>query len=112
MHLKAYAVDGARLRTGSGNFSHSGLAFQDNDLILVDDPATVAEFERNFDAIWSRGGNAEAMFERERGGPSGRAGRAKSAADSPASAYFGDFCFGSGSLYFWAETSSDFLAVA
>ena len=69
MHLKAYAVDGARLRTGSGNFSHSGLAFQDNDLILVDDPATVAEFERNFDAIWSRGSNAGAMFERERGGP-------------------------------------------
>ena len=39
MHLKAYAVDGERLRTGSGNFSQSGLAFQDNDLILVDDPA-------------------------------------------------------------------------
>jgi phosphatidylserine/phosphatidylglycerophosphate/cardiolipin synthase-like enzyme len=69
MHLKAYAVDGARLRTGSGNFSHSGLAFQDNDLILVEDPATVAEFERNFDAIWSRGSNAGAMFDRERGGP-------------------------------------------
>ena len=26
MHLKAYAVDGAVLRTGSGNFSRSGLA--------------------------------------------------------------------------------------
>ena len=69
MHLKAYAVDGARLRTGSGNFSHSGLAFQDNDLILVDDAATVAEFERNFNEIWSRGSNAGALFDRERGGP-------------------------------------------
>jgi phosphatidylserine/phosphatidylglycerophosphate/cardiolipin synthase-like enzyme len=69
MHLKAYAVDGERLRTGSGNFSHSGLALQDNVLILVDDSATVAEFERNFDEIWSRGGNAAALFERERGGP-------------------------------------------
>ena len=60
MHLKAYAVDRERLRTGSGNFSQSGLAFQDNDLILVDDPAIVAKFETNFEAIWSRGTNASA----------------------------------------------------
>jgi phosphatidylserine/phosphatidylglycerophosphate/cardiolipin synthase-like enzyme len=68
MHLKAYAVDGARLRTGSGNFSHSGLEFQDNDLILVDDPAVIAKFEINFDAIWSRGTNAGALPSLERGG--------------------------------------------
>ena len=69
MHLKAYAVDGERLRTGSGNFSHSGLAFQDNDLILVEDPAIVARFEANFDAIWSRATNAGALPSPERGGP-------------------------------------------
>jgi phosphatidylserine/phosphatidylglycerophosphate/cardiolipin synthase-like enzyme len=70
MHLKAYAVDGDRLRTGSGNFSHSGLAFQDNDLILVDDAAIVAKFETNFEAIWSRGTNASAAAaELERGAP-------------------------------------------
>ncbi len=69
MHLKAYAVDGVRLRTGSGNFSRSGLSAQDNDLILVDDPDAVARFERNFDAIWSRGANAGAAGDRERGGP-------------------------------------------
>jgi phosphatidylserine/phosphatidylglycerophosphate/cardiolipin synthase-like enzyme len=68
MHLKAYAVDGERLRTGSGNFSHSGLAFQDNDLILVDDPSIVAKFEANFDAIWARGTNAGALPSLERGG--------------------------------------------
>jgi phosphatidylserine/phosphatidylglycerophosphate/cardiolipin synthase-like enzyme len=68
MHLKAYAVDGERLRTGSGNFSHSGLAFQDNDLILVDDPSIVAKFETNFDAIWARGTNAGALPPLERGG--------------------------------------------
>ena len=42
---------------------------QDNDLILVDDPEAVARFERNFDEIWSRGTNAGAAGERERGGP-------------------------------------------
>ena len=68
-HLKAYAVDGKRLRTGSGNFSRSGLSAQDNDLILVDDREAVARFERNFDEIWSRGTNAGAAGERERGGP-------------------------------------------
>ncbi len=69
MHLKAYAVDGERLRTGSGNFSHSGLSAQDNDLILVDDPEAVARFERNFDAIFARSSNPQAFGQRERGGP-------------------------------------------
>ena len=55
MHLKAYAVDGVKLRTGSGNFSRSGLEAQDNDLVVVDDPETVSRFEREFDAIWSQG---------------------------------------------------------
>jgi phosphatidylserine/phosphatidylglycerophosphate/cardiolipin synthase-like enzyme len=69
MHLKAYLVDGAILRTGSGNFSHSGLHAQDNDLVLVDDPAAIAAFERNFDVIFARATNPQAMLARDRGGP-------------------------------------------
>ncbi len=60
MHLKAYAVDGERLRTGSGNFSRSGLERQDNDLVLVDDAEAVGRFERDFEAIFSRASNPPA----------------------------------------------------
>jgi phosphatidylserine/phosphatidylglycerophosphate/cardiolipin synthase-like enzyme len=35
MHLKAYSIDGTLLRTGSANFSPSGLKQQDNDLIIL-----------------------------------------------------------------------------
>jgi len=69
MHLKAYAVDGAHLRTGSGNFSHSGLSAQDNDLVLVDDPQAIQAFEHNFDAIFARATNPQALLARDRGGP-------------------------------------------
>ncbi len=55
MHMKAYAVDGGRLRTGSGNFSRSGLSRQDNDLLVTDDAATVTRFERDFDRIFAEG---------------------------------------------------------
>ena len=58
MHLKAYAVDGALLRTGSSNFSRSGLAAQDNDLILISDQGIVDAFEINFDRIWSQAEHA------------------------------------------------------
>jgi phosphatidylserine/phosphatidylglycerophosphate/cardiolipin synthase-like enzyme len=61
MHLKAYAVDGKLLRTGSGNFSQPGLAQQDNDLVLISDPATVDAFERTFEDIWSRAQNIDAL---------------------------------------------------
>jgi phosphatidylserine/phosphatidylglycerophosphate/cardiolipin synthase-like enzyme len=61
MHLKAYAVDGEVLRTGSGNFSHSGLASQDNDLVLITDQAVVDAFEANFDRIWGRAQNVAAL---------------------------------------------------
>ena len=37
MHLKAYEIDGATLRTGSANFSSSGENAQDNDLIVIRD---------------------------------------------------------------------------
>lgn len=61
MHLKAYAIDGAVLRTGSGNFSHSGLAAQDNDAVFITDPAVVDAFEGNFERIWARAQNIEAL---------------------------------------------------
>ena len=61
MHLKAYAIDGEVLRTGSGNFSRSGLASQDNDAIFITDPATVDSFEGNFERIWARAQNIGAL---------------------------------------------------
>ena len=42
MHLKAYEIDGEVLRTGSANFSTSGENAQDNDLIVIRDPAAAA----------------------------------------------------------------------
>jgi phosphatidylserine/phosphatidylglycerophosphate/cardiolipin synthase-like enzyme len=61
MHLKAYAVDGSVLRTGSGNFSRSGLTSQDNDAIFITDHAVVDAFEGNFERIWARAQNIEAL---------------------------------------------------
>jgi phosphatidylserine/phosphatidylglycerophosphate/cardiolipin synthase-like enzyme len=61
MHLKAYAVDGTVLRTGSGNFSRSGLASQDNDAIFITEPAIVDAFESNFERIWARAQNLGAL---------------------------------------------------
>jgi phosphatidylserine/phosphatidylglycerophosphate/cardiolipin synthase-like enzyme len=61
MHLKAYAVDGAVLRTGSGNFSRSGLASQDNDAVFITDSAVVDAFEGNFERIWARAQNIAAL---------------------------------------------------
>jgi phosphatidylserine/phosphatidylglycerophosphate/cardiolipin synthase-like enzyme len=61
MHLKAYAVDGSVLRTGSGNFSRSGLSSQDNDAIFITDPAVVDAFEGNFERIWARAQNIAAL---------------------------------------------------
>lgn len=55
MHLKAYAIDGAALRTGSANFSSSGENGQDNDLIFMRDPAAAAKFEANFERMWEAG---------------------------------------------------------
>jgi PLD-like domain len=53
MHLKAYAVDGALLRTGSANFSPSGLKQQDNDLTILRDSVAAAKFEERFEKVYS-----------------------------------------------------------
>jgi hypothetical protein len=46
----------------SSNFSRSGLASQDNDLIFINDQAVVDMFEANFDRIWARARNV-AVFD-------------------------------------------------
>ena len=52
MHLKAYAIDGQVLRTGSANFSTSGENAQDNDLFVVRDPSAATKFEAHFERMW------------------------------------------------------------
>jgi len=54
MHIKAYLIDEHLLRTGSANFSASGLKQQDNDLIVINDPMSASAFKRNFDSIFGR----------------------------------------------------------
>jgi hypothetical protein len=46
------------LRTGSGNFSRSGLSAQDNDALFTDDLKTVDRFERDFERIFEEGAPA------------------------------------------------------
>src|SRR5271166_4816809 len=45
MHLKAYAIDGELLRTGSANFAASGDSQQDNDLVAICVAGAAAKFE-------------------------------------------------------------------
>ena len=52
MHLKGYCLDGATLRTGSANFSHSGLTAQDNDLVVIRSVQACAGFEAKFGKVW------------------------------------------------------------
>jgi phosphatidylserine/phosphatidylglycerophosphate/cardiolipin synthase-like enzyme len=60
MHLKAYAVDGRWLRTGSTNFSWSGETRQDNDIIIIDSPQAAEQFTRQFEKLWARRDNRNA----------------------------------------------------
>jgi phosphatidylserine/phosphatidylglycerophosphate/cardiolipin synthase-like enzyme len=52
MHLKAYVIDGAVLRTGAANFSGSGLKRQDNDLLVLPDAPFARAFEAHFARMW------------------------------------------------------------
>ena len=62
MHLKAYAIDGELLRTGSANFSASGERQQDNDLIVIRDQKAAAQFDAHFERMWDA---AQPMIEFE-----------------------------------------------
>lgn len=55
MHLKAYEIDDAIVRTGSANFSSSGENQQDNDLVVIRDPDIAARFEAHFNRMWAVG---------------------------------------------------------
>jgi phosphatidylserine/phosphatidylglycerophosphate/cardiolipin synthase-like enzyme len=57
MHLKSYGVDAKLLRTGSANFTFSGLKREDDDLVVIRDQAAVAAFEESFEAMWRRASN-------------------------------------------------------
>ena len=52
MHLKAYQIDGRWLRTGSANFSASGLKQQDNDWILIDNAGAATRFAADFERMF------------------------------------------------------------
>ncbi len=54
MHLKSYAIDGRLLRTGSANWSPTGLKRQDNDALYESLPEAVERFERKFEEMWSK----------------------------------------------------------
>ena len=55
MHFKAYQIDGSILRTGSANFSPSGLKHQDNDLVIDHSSETAEALRRNFDRLFLAG---------------------------------------------------------
>lgn len=59
MHMKAYAVDGRWLRTGSANFSWSGETRQDNDIVIIDSPEAAGAFTRRFEILWARRDNTD-----------------------------------------------------
>jgi phosphatidylserine/phosphatidylglycerophosphate/cardiolipin synthase-like enzyme len=57
MRFKSYVIDGALLRTGSANWSPTGLKRQDNDVHYEVDRALAALFEARFEAMWGRATN-------------------------------------------------------
>ncbi len=57
MHLKAYLIDGSVLRTGSANWSPSGLKRQDNNAHFCTDPAQIKAFQGAFEEMWNRDDN-------------------------------------------------------
>jgi len=57
MHLKSYAIDGRLLRTGSANWSPTGLKRQDNDVVYESSPEAVERFERKFEEMWVKASN-------------------------------------------------------
>lgn len=62
MHLKSYAVDGRLLRTGSANWSPTGLKRQDNDVLYESSLGAVERFERKFEDMWSKTTNTSATI--------------------------------------------------
>jgi phosphatidylserine/phosphatidylglycerophosphate/cardiolipin synthase-like enzyme len=55
MHFKPYQIDGRLLRTGSANFSPSGLKRQNNDLVVIESREAADAFRRNFERVFAAG---------------------------------------------------------
>jgi phosphatidylserine/phosphatidylglycerophosphate/cardiolipin synthase-like enzyme len=53
LHLKSYSLDGEVIRSGSANFSASGLKRQDNDIIVVRERTAALGFDARFEQIWA-----------------------------------------------------------
>ncbi len=62
MHLKSYSIDGRLLRTGSANWSPTGLKRQDNDVLYEGSPEAVERFERKFEEMWVKATNTSATI--------------------------------------------------
>jgi phosphatidylserine/phosphatidylglycerophosphate/cardiolipin synthase-like enzyme len=62
MHFKSYVIDGALLRTGSANWSLTGLKRQDNDVHYEMDSETAKFFEARFSQMWERPTNLVLPF--------------------------------------------------
>lgn len=56
-HLKSSLVDSQVLRTGSPNFSASGLKRQDIDLVVIRDARSIAQVAETFEPLWARADN-------------------------------------------------------
>jgi phosphatidylserine/phosphatidylglycerophosphate/cardiolipin synthase-like enzyme len=57
MHFKSYVIDGTLLRTGSANWSPTGLKRQDNDVHYEVDTTLARLFEARFEVMWDRAAN-------------------------------------------------------
>ena len=66
MHLKSYQIDEHWLRTGAANFSASGLKRQDNDLVILENPAAALAFKRRFDTLFAQGGSLAPVISSKR----------------------------------------------
>ncbi|MFO0627637.1 MAG: phospholipase D-like domain-containing protein [Polyangiales bacterium] len=53
MHHKFAVIDGARLLNGSYNWTRSAARFNQENLVVTDDPALVGAFAREFERLWS-----------------------------------------------------------
>jgi phosphatidylserine/phosphatidylglycerophosphate/cardiolipin synthase-like enzyme len=62
MHFKSYVIDGTLLRTGSANWSLTGLKRQDNDVYYERDSETAKLFEARFSQMWERPSNFVLSF--------------------------------------------------
>ena len=57
MHSKMYSIDGSMLRSGSANWSPTGLKRQDNDILYESSAEAVERFERKFEEMWVKTSN-------------------------------------------------------